>query len=117
MAPDQCRQSRVWSEVVTLSKDNFNRDYDYKSMDRSEEHTSELQSRQYLVCRLLLEKKKKISHDMLLTVRVLASRAFSSMNGPNRDYDAPHDTAIAYRTLPAQRTLYPAQTRRRLTTY
>src|SRR3712207_9367715 len=29
---------------------------------RSEEHTSELQSRQYLVCRLLLEKKKK-SHE------------------------------------------------------
>src|SRR3712207_8757399 len=28
---------------------------------RSEEHTSELQSRQYLVCRLLLEKKKRIS--------------------------------------------------------
>src|SRR3712207_7509165 len=30
-----------------------------KRVDRSEEHTSELQSRQYLVCRLLLEKKKK----------------------------------------------------------
>src|SRR5438445_6011283 len=31
---------------------------------RSEEHTSELQSRQYLVCRLLLEKKKKkIQHN------------------------------------------------------
>src|SRR5258707_13035042 len=30
-----------------------------KSRQRSEEHTSELQSRQYLVCRLLLEKKKK----------------------------------------------------------
>src|SRR3712207_6920335 len=29
--------------------------------DRSEEHTSELQSRQYLVCRLLLEKKKQKS--------------------------------------------------------
>src|SRR3712207_7824251 len=29
---------------------------------RSEEHTSELQSRQYLVCRLLLEKKKKYPH-------------------------------------------------------
>src|SRR3712207_8721022 len=28
---------------------------------RSEEHTSELQSRQYLVCRLLLEKKKRTS--------------------------------------------------------
>src|SRR3712207_6941327 len=30
------------------------------SAARSEEHTSELQSRQYLVCRLLLEKKKNI---------------------------------------------------------
>src|SRR3712207_7934986 len=29
---------------------------------RSEEHTSELQSRQYLVCRLLLEKKKEKQH-------------------------------------------------------
>src|SRR5258707_8050049 len=29
------------------------------ALRRSEEHTSELQSRQYLVCRLLLEKKKK----------------------------------------------------------
>src|SRR5258707_4869818 len=36
--------------------------------ERSEEHTSELQSRQYLVCRLLLEKKKEIQtalHDRL----------------------------------------------------
>src|SRR3712207_8407619 len=32
---------------------------------RSEEHTSELQSRQYLVCRLLLEKKKKITNKIL----------------------------------------------------
>src|SRR3712207_9139642 len=32
---------------------------DEQDVDRSEEHTSELQSRQYLVCRLLLEKKKK----------------------------------------------------------
>src|SRR5258708_31380847 len=30
---------------------------------RSEEHTSELQSPDHLVCRLLLEKKKKICHD------------------------------------------------------
>src|SRR5438445_8000988 len=30
-----------------------------RECQRSEEHTSELQSRQYLVCRLLLEKKKK----------------------------------------------------------
>src|SRR5258707_5992585 len=32
---------------------------------RSEEHTSELQSRQYLVCRLLLEKKKPLIHRIL----------------------------------------------------
>src|SRR3712207_7006826 len=32
-----------------------------KREPRSEEHTSELQSRQYLVCRLLLEKKNKIN--------------------------------------------------------
>src|SRR5258707_4562450 len=31
----------------------------FEGISRSEEHTSELQSRQYLVCRLLLEKKKK----------------------------------------------------------
>src|SRR3712207_8230708 len=33
-------------------------DEDVRALVRSEEHTSELQSRQYLVCRLLLEKKK-----------------------------------------------------------
>src|SRR3712207_7901828 len=33
----------------------------HRTHGRSEEHTSELQSRQYLVCRLLLEKKKKQS--------------------------------------------------------
>src|SRR3712207_6952537 len=37
-------------------------DWAHNSVDRSEEHTSELQSRQYLVCRLLLEKKKNISY-------------------------------------------------------
>src|SRR3712207_8132094 len=37
---------------------------------RSEEHTSELQSRQYLVCRLLLEKKKQIQYHMLVSVCV-----------------------------------------------
>src|SRR3712207_8253879 len=42
-----------------------------RAAPRSEEHTSELQSRQYLVCRLLLEKKKPTtlltSHSLLLT--------------------------------------------------
>src|SRR3712207_8762536 len=35
--------------------------------DRSEEHTSELQSRQYLVCRLLLEKKNTITLKFLIS--------------------------------------------------
>src|SRR3712207_6854269 len=35
---------------------------------RSEEHTSELQSRQYLVCRLLLEKKKKKPNTFIPTL-------------------------------------------------
>src|SRR3712207_8338977 len=44
---------------------------------RSEEHTSELQSRQYLVCRLLLEKKKKyiinihITDDTVVSLSIL----------------------------------------------
>src|SRR2546422_7546411 len=40
------------------------------SLTRSEEHTSELQSRLHLVCRLLLEKKKH--HDTSLTTTLLA---------------------------------------------
>src|SRR3712207_8211504 len=39
---------------------------------RSEEHTSELQSRQYLVCRLLLEKKKKLPHQIGLSTAMTA---------------------------------------------
>src|SRR3712207_6969350 len=43
--------------------------------DRSEEHTSELQSRQYLVCRLLLEKKKtnklSVQSKFILVLRML----------------------------------------------
>src|SRR3712207_1420030 len=44
-----------WEVVAGLFDRLFLRAY---SGSRSEEHTSELQSRQYLVCRLLLEKKK-----------------------------------------------------------
>src|SRR3712207_7984068 len=42
---------------------------------RSEEHTSELQSRQYLVCRLLLEKKKK-NHKQIDNVHIRTSHTF-----------------------------------------
>src|SRR3712207_7708845 len=36
-----------------------------EQVERSEEHTSELQSRQYLVCRLLLEKKKNTTSSVI----------------------------------------------------
>src|SRR5258707_3323962 len=50
--------SRMLKEEVTFSASNVT-SLDWVSYPvRSEEHTSELQSRQYLVCRLLLEKKK-----------------------------------------------------------
>src|SRR3712207_7121160 len=44
-----------------------------RSDSRSEEHTSELQSRQYLVCRLLLEKKTKFYYRQYLLCRLLLS--------------------------------------------
>src|SRR3712207_7714321 len=44
---------------VVLPDEDNERPPDDDAAPRSEEHTSELQSRQYLVCRLLLEKKKK----------------------------------------------------------
>src|SRR3989449_5759601 len=43
--------------------------------DRSEEHTSELQSRLHLVCRLLLEKKKKTTHTQRSTGSKYSHRA------------------------------------------
>src|SRR2546422_8048575 len=53
---------------------------------RSEEHTSELQSRLHLVCRLLLEKKKNISvgkctlnSDLAVTTTILRTRWTSSL--------------------------------------
>src|SRR3712207_2506984 len=55
---------RTFDYTLITVKEDFNKEYnvktdDYKRKDlRSEEHTSELQSRQYLVCRLLLEKKQ-----------------------------------------------------------
>src|SRR3712207_7840506 len=65
------KQSGFFKLVIRALRDATERMDDYEddpSYDkerqllmvlRSEEHTSELQSRQYLVCRLLLEKKKK----------------------------------------------------------
>src|SRR3712207_7167370 len=46
------------------------------SSERSEEHTSELQSRQYLVCRLLLEKKKSHPPHLFPTLPLSYSSCF-----------------------------------------
>src|SRR3712207_7120919 len=68
----RCHTWTTWAELIrvgnivvstisaktTIAPDITTR---HPSRSRSEEHTSELQSRQYLVCRLLLEKKKKQS--------------------------------------------------------
>src|SRR3712207_7790269 len=50
--------------TVGATIEKINADYGL----RSEEHTSELQSRQYLVCRLLLEKKKKTNSHHIYTL-------------------------------------------------
>src|SRR3712207_8426258 len=50
---------REFDWIAFIDADEFLVPTAADDVKRSEEHTSELQSRQYLVCRLLLEKKKK----------------------------------------------------------
>src|SRR5438552_5982453 len=53
---------RSWAGCAWVLWGQYTRDTDFKEesfVSRSEEHTSELQSPDHLVCRLLLEKKKK----------------------------------------------------------
>src|SRR5690606_40681420 len=59
---NMCRQDLAQFAVKDLAFAKNNRHNLVRNADsnRSEEHTSELQSRENLVCRLLLEKKKKI---------------------------------------------------------
>src|SRR5262245_65604438 len=52
-------QQPVRTDVQQPSADRLTAVHSLNSDDRSEEHTSELQSLRHLVCRLLLEKKKK----------------------------------------------------------
>src|SRR5438445_10161115 len=56
------RESRR-KRSTSRSMRSISRETTRLKFSRSEEHTSELQSRQYLVCRLLLEKKKKKQHN------------------------------------------------------
>src|SRR3712207_8621934 len=62
MGAAECRRGRQRSAKLRLAPSAHRHGLaGGRSTLRSEEHTSELQSRQYLVCRLLLEKKKKLS--------------------------------------------------------
>src|SRR2546429_4742210 len=56
-SPEPSRFKQPGSYFLTCFRQSF-------GVQRSEEHTSELQSRLHLVCRLLLEKKKKKEHNL-----------------------------------------------------
>src|SRR5690349_23080942 len=56
-----------------LQRYQVHTDDDHQRQRRSEEHTSELQSRRDLVCRLLLEKKKKKKKDTLIGISITAA--------------------------------------------
>src|SRR3712207_7355236 len=55
---DDAREARDEEDEAQEADEDAERFVHGPTLPRSEEHTSELQSRQYLVCRLLLEKKK-----------------------------------------------------------
>src|SRR5687768_17966284 len=61
-ADDIAAQRRLMLETELSESRNPNYEHPERHSGRSEEHTSELQSRLHLVCRLLLEKKKKNKH-------------------------------------------------------
>src|SRR5687767_15644889 len=68
------RELRDRQADIGEGADHCDDDRDHRGKDRpldeerSEEHTSELQSLAYLVCRLLLEKKKKTSELLCITI-------------------------------------------------
>src|SRR3712207_8182051 len=57
--PKLCFRNSPWASFLSRKPLTSYHNGFKKLLQRSEEHTSELQSRQYLVCRLLLEKKKQ----------------------------------------------------------
>src|SRR5438445_5229333 len=65
----RCRDE-VGGAGVVVDHDVVGSGADERERIRSEEHTSELQSRQYIVCRLLLEKKKLICKLLLSRLSV-----------------------------------------------
>src|SRR5690554_7154192 len=78
------RSCIFWEKILEQKSDSgYNNRKNYSSVsifahwNRSEEHTSELQSRPHLVCRLLLEKKKRLV-DVLLPLLLCRNQALQS---------------------------------------
>src|SRR3712207_8085750 len=71
------RPSCAWRAHWTWLRDRGRR-------GRSEEHTSELQSRQYLVCRLLLEKKKKTTRHHNLCIIPFSASLYHDISANNK---------------------------------
>src|SRR5689334_24658821 len=65
-APEMCSMSSRWRPQAEATSTNISPTR-VTCADRSEEHTSELQSQFHLVCRLLLEKKKKTNRTIQIT--------------------------------------------------
>src|SRR5690625_5441506 len=91
----------IWLQLVGCKRLRFNlfgqkyapfmKSCHLKMCVRSEEHTSELQSRGHLVCRLLLEKKKKRRHRAKRSVR--ARSAIESAQRTRSDAKSTLDTS------------------------
>src|SRR3712207_7444569 len=64
--PRSARETTTWPLIALAAQKRHLSLYVCAVVDRSEEHTSELQSRQYLVCRLLLENKQYILHYFII---------------------------------------------------
>src|SRR5207249_8689115 len=62
--------------------------------ERSEEHTSELQSRFDLVCRLLLEKKNDLVNDYSVAAKLVQTLDITSKLAISAAYEALHDAGI-----------------------
>src|SRR2546430_7946877 len=75
-----CQSGQIMAATALLAKNPSPTDTDIDQ--RSEEHTSELQSQSNLVCRLLLEKKKRLRHYLTLCLRVFMMKLIDVYHHP-----------------------------------
>src|SRR5205809_5699012 len=113
MTPPRGRAGRARSGGPTRGRSSFSPCLLYLAGgSRSEEHTSELQSRLHLVCRLLLEKKKtqlnKLLHTTQLHTRHIPShlpfRAFAIARSPSLQTNSSSHITVAPLTTPLLHT-------------